>query len=31
MRRRTFDWLMSTGGIVVTVFLIVAGVLLFAG
>ena len=31
MRRRTFDWLMSTGGIVVTVFLIVGGVLLFAG
>ena len=31
MRRRTFDWLMSTGGVVVTVFLIVAGVLLFAG
>lgn len=31
MRRRTFDWLMSTGGIVVTVFLVVAGVLLFAG
>ena len=31
MRRRTFDWLMSTGGIVITVFLVVAGVLLFAG
>ena len=31
MRRRTFDWLMSTGGIVMTVFLVVAGVLLFAG
>jgi hypothetical protein len=31
MRRRTFDWLMSTGGIVVTVFLIVGGILLFAG
>src|ERR687888_416997 len=31
MRRRAFDWLMSTGGVVVTVFLIVAGVLLFAG
>jgi uncharacterized iron-regulated membrane protein len=31
MRRRTFDWLMSGGGVVVTVVLIVAGVLLFAG
>jgi cytochrome bd-type quinol oxidase subunit 2 len=31
MRRRTFDWLLSTGGIVVTVFLIVAGTLLFVG
>src|SRR5919198_1912919 len=31
MRRRTFDWLMSTGGVVVTVFLVVAGILLFAG
>jgi hypothetical protein len=31
MRRRTFDWLMSAGGVVVTVVLIVAGVLLFAG
>jgi hypothetical protein len=31
MRRRTFDWLMSTGGIVVTLVLIAAGVLLFAG
>jgi hypothetical protein len=31
MRRRTFDWLVSTGGIVVTVALIVAGVVLFAG
>jgi cytochrome bd-type quinol oxidase subunit 2 len=31
MRRRTFDWLMSAGGVVVTVVLIVAGVLLFTG
>jgi len=31
MRRRTFDWLMSAGGVVVTVVLIVAGALLFAG
>src|SRR5207248_9433395 len=31
MRRRTFDWLVSSGGAVLTVFLIVAGVLLFAG
>ena len=31
MRRRTFDWLLSAGGVVVTVVLIVAGVLLFAG
>ena len=31
MRRRTFDWLMSTGGIVLTITLIVAGVVLFAG
>jgi hypothetical protein len=29
MRRRTFDWLMSAGGVVVTVVLIVAGSLLF--
>jgi cytochrome bd-type quinol oxidase subunit 2 len=31
MRRRTFDWLMSAGGVVVTVVLIVAGSLLFVG
>ncbi|HXF72764.1 MAG TPA: hypothetical protein VNO79_09180 [Actinomycetota bacterium] len=31
MRRRTFDWLLSMGGVVLTVVLVVAGVLLFAG
>jgi hypothetical protein len=31
MRRRTFDWLLSMGGVVVVVFLIVAGTLLFVG
>jgi hypothetical protein len=31
MRRRTFDTLMSTGGIVLTVVLLVAGALLFVG
>ena len=31
MRRRTFDTLMSAGGVVVTIVLVVAGVLLFVG
>jgi len=31
MRRRTFDTLMSTGGAVITVILLVAGALLFVG
>jgi hypothetical protein len=31
MRRRTFDWLMSAGGIVVTAFLLIGGILLFVG
>jgi len=31
MRRRTFDLLMSTGGVVVTIALIVAGLLAFVG
>src|SRR5437867_3026586 len=31
MRRRTFDTLMTTGGLVVTVVLLVAGALLFVG
>jgi len=31
MRRRTFDTLMSTGGVVITVMLLVAGALLFVG